>query len=130
MSVLLWAHLYLFRFKVSKASDVLYMLEVIMQKQVLLIQITNNVKAWLKITLAGNYQTAHANQPKHLPILELLPDTFNPSMGYPTPCYKNVIAIHKSLNNTKLPLDLRTFCDKLRKKPLPGKVMNTSRGEK
>lgn len=33
-----------------------------MQKQVLLIQITNNVKAWLKITLAGNYQTAHANQ--------------------------------------------------------------------
>lgn len=100
MSVLLWAHLYLFRFKVSKASDVLYMLEVIMQKQVLLIQITNNVKAWLKITLAGNYQTARGNQPKHLPIIELLPDTFNPSMGYPTPCYKNVTAIHKSLNNT------------------------------
>ena len=48
----------------------------------------------------SNYRTAHANQSKYLSITESLTDTFNPSMGYHSHCYKNFTATQKPKKNT------------------------------
>ena len=76
MSVLFLTH-----FIPIQIYSVEFMLKVTIQKQVLkVLQITD----WITLRLD------HVNQTKYLSIIELLPDTFNSSMGYHSYCYKNL----------------------------------------